>query len=281
MPDGFSFRVNFSDTDEMWRFNSRACDAADFRAAYEAVIAAAAGRAETEIRDLLFAELWSRDIDLEPHLVGSLAACVVADDDANVAIGDWGEFDTPVEPVRTIHLLIGKVIGRVLTRHFGEDAVREMNREIMRGAVTSSRILSRLVRRDAPGPDRYVPEAGQEPSPAEVIIDPDLSERMPWLMTPLPEIPGRRRRRSAERTTSLEIGLKEDDGTVVVFYSAGRVGVLSATDSEAYLWHIRSARAQNKVIAAVASLRIVGPAQLRATVSLGPAAWPTLARPER
>jgi hypothetical protein len=68
MPEGFSFRVVFSDTEKSWSFNSKACDAARFREAYEAVRDAgtgrdAAGRDEAEIRHLLAVELRSRSIE--------------------------------------------------------------------------------------------------------------------------------------------------------------------------------------------------------------------------
>lgn len=92
----------------------------------------------------------------------------------------------------------------------------------------------------------------------EVIADPDLAERMPWLVErPFERLPGMLR--SALRTFSFDARLEEDDGTVIVRAFSGRIGRLSATDAEAYLPHIRSARAQGKVVAALASGRITGP----------------------
>ena len=176
MPDGFSVRISFGETGEAFSFSSKRGDAADFREAYEAVRAAAVGRNEAEIRQLLADELRSRNVGTLPDMIGVLAAGIAADGD--ISVGGWAEVDLPDERPGLVGSLIGKVIGRVLARRIGEGEVREMMRE----AVAMSPVLSRLAHPDPPDPDLYVPEAGREPAPAEVITDPDLAERMPWLV---------------------------------------------------------------------------------------------------
>jgi hypothetical protein len=263
MPDGFSFRVSFGETGEAFGCSTKTGDAAGFRQAYEAVRGAAAGRDEAEIRQLLAGELRSRNISLLPDMIDLLAAGIAAGD-ASITVGGWGEADLPHERPGLASSLIGKVIGRVLARHIGESEIKE----VMREAVTMSPVLSRLVHPGAPDPDLYVPEPGQEPAPAEVIVDPDLAERMPWLVErPSERLPGIPR--SALRTFSFDARLEEDDGTVIVRAFSGRIGRLSATDAEAYLPHIRSARAQGKVVATMASSRITGHRSLHVTIGLG------------
>jgi hypothetical protein len=79
------------------------------------------------------------------------------------------------------------------------------------------------------GLDLYFPGPGQSPAPAQVILDPDIAERMPWLLE-LP--PGMS---SARGPSSFAAWLEESAGTVVVCHSPGRIGTLSAADAEAYL----------------------------------------------
>ena len=265
MPDGFSFRVSFGETGEAFSCGSRMGDAADFREAYEAATRAAAGRDEAEIRQLLAGELRSRNIDLPPHMIGLLAASI-AIGGADITVGEWGELDLPPDRPGLASSLIGKVVGRVLARKFGEGQMGELMREVL----TASPALSRLVHPDPGPPDSrlYIPEPGREPTPAEVIVDPDLAERMPWLV----ELPSERPPgipRSALGTFSFEVRLEEDDGMVIVRTSSGRIGKLSARDAEAHLPHIRSAREQDKVVAATATGRITGRRSLHVTVRLG------------
>jgi hypothetical protein len=263
MPDGFSFRVSFGETGEAFSYGSRIGDAAGFREAYEAATRAAPGRDEAEIRQLLAGELRSRNIDLPPHMISLLAASI-AIGGADITVGEWGELDQPPDPPGLVSSLIGKVVGRVLARKFGEGQMRELMREVL----TASPALSRLMQSGTPDPRLYIPEPGREPAPSEVIVDPDLAERMPWLV----ELPSERPPgipRSALRTFSFEARLEEDDGMVIVRTSSGRIGKLSGRDAEAYLPHIRSARERDKVVAAMATGRITGHRSLHVTVRLG------------
>ena len=265
MPDGFSFRASFGETGESFGFGTRTGDAASFREACEAVRGAAAGRDEAEIRQLLAGELRSRNIDLPPNIIGLLGAGIAAGD-ASITVGDWGEHDLPHEQPGLAASLIGKVIGGVLARRIGIGD--SQIREVMKESVTMSPVLSRLVQPGPPDPDLYVPEPGRQPAPAEVIVDPDLAERMPWLVEPPSErLPGMPR--SAMRTFSFDARLEEDDGTVIVRAFSSRIGRLSATDAEAYLPHIRSARAQDKAVAAMATGRTTGRRSLHVTIRLG------------
>jgi hypothetical protein len=263
MPDGFSFRVSFGERGEAFSCSCKMGDAAGFREALEAVRGAAAGRDEARIRQLLAGELRSRNIGLLRGDIDRLAAGIAAGD-ASITVGGWGEHDLRHERAGLVSSLIGKVIGRAVARRIGQGAVRE----IMREAATASPVWSELLHPGPPDPGRYVPEPGREPAPAEVIADPDLAERMPWLV----ERPSERppwMSRSAMRTVTFEARLAEDDGTVIVRAFSDRIGELSVTDGEAYLPHIRSARAQGKVLAAMASSHITGRRSLRVTIRLG------------
>jgi hypothetical protein len=129
----------------------------------------------------------------------------------------------------------------------------------MKEAVATSPFLSRL----HPHPeslDLYFPEPGQSPAPAELIVDPDIAERMPWLLEPLP--PGK-------DAWSFAVWLEEAEGAVVVRHQPGRIGTLGAKDSEAYLPHVRAARAQDKVMAAMANPRITASGSFHATIRPG------------
>jgi len=259
MPDGFSFRVSFGEPGETFSYSSRAGDVAGFRDACEAAREAAAGRDEAEIGELLAGELRSRDIGLPPCVIGLLAAGI-ADPDASITVGGWDELSGPAaERPGLAASLIGKVIGRLFARQ-----ITELTRE----AATASPVLSRLVRQDGPDPGLYAPGPGRPPAPAEVIVDLDLAERMPWLVQRPSELPPGMPR-SAMRTFSFQARLEEDEGTVIVRAFSGRIGRLSAGDAEAYLPHIRSARLQEKVVAAMATGRITGRNSLHVTVRLG------------
>jgi hypothetical protein len=268
MPDGFSYRVRFG-AGEVFGGSSRTGDATVFLEALEAVRGAVAGKDEAQIRQLLAGELRSRNIDLFFRGGVDMLAAGIAEDDAIIDVGDWGEFDLPDERPGPVGSLIGKAIGRVLGLRFGESEVREAKRELMREVLMASPHLSRLVHADPPDPNLYVPEPGQQPAPAEVITDPDLAERMPWLVE-RPEPPGFPRS-ALSMPFQFQARLEEADGTVIVRPSSDsdRIGRLSAKDAEAYLPHLRSAQAQGKVVAAMASGRITGPRALHVTVRLG------------
>jgi hypothetical protein len=265
MPDGFSFRVSLGETGEAFSCSTKTGNAAAFREAYEAVSGAAAGRTETEIRQLLAGELRSRNIGLLPDMIDLLAAGLAAGD-ASIAVGEWEEHGLPHERPGRASSLIGKVMGRILARHIGEGEMRE----VMKEAFATSPVLAGLLHPAPPDPGLYVPEPGRQPAPAEVIADPDLAERMPWLT----ERPSERMPRSAMPivsfdVVSFDVRLEEDDGTVIVRAFSDRIGELRVTDGEAYLPHIRSARAQGKVLAAMASSHITGRRSLRVTIRLG------------
>jgi hypothetical protein len=77
MPDGFSFHLRYGDTGETFSSTSSTGDADSFRDACEAVKESAAGRDETEIRQILVSELRSRDINLTmPGMVDVLATAI-------------------------------------------------------------------------------------------------------------------------------------------------------------------------------------------------------------
>jgi hypothetical protein len=204
------------------------------------------GKDEAEVRELLAAELRARNIALPPPMIG-LLAFGIADSRASVVIGGPEEsYDEPHYRPGPVGSLVGKVIGRVFARQAGE---------LARGVFQADPVLSRLTRAD---PRVYGPESVA----ADVVADPDLAERMPWLFE-LP--PGRPR----DTPVWFDVTLAEDDGAVVVRdYAGRRLGVLRATDAAAYLPHLRSARAQNKAAGASGSVRITGHCSLRITIRL-------------
>jgi hypothetical protein len=192
-------------------------------------------------------------------------AAGIAAGDASITVGRWGEHDLRHERPGLVGSLIGKVIGRALAHHIGEAQIREMMRE----AATASPVLSGLLHPGPPDAGLYVPDPGREPASAEVIADPDLAERMPWLAErPRPSELPPGMSRSAMRTVSFDARLEDDDGTVIVGAFSGRIGRLSSADAEAYLPHLRSARAQGKVAAAMASSRTCGRRSLHVTIRL-------------
>jgi hypothetical protein len=258
MPDGFGFHVTFG-TGETFTNRSRMGDAVGFREACEAVMAVAAGKDEAEISQLLVGELRSRDIVLYPSFIGILAAAI-ADGDASITFCDWVESDGLPDAPRPglLGSLAGKVIGRIFAPPI---------KEVMGEAVAASPVLSRLMRPAPPDPRRYVPEVGQEPTAAEVITEPDLAERVPWLLNPPPEgLPGTPR--SARGTFSFEALLEEESDVVIVRAFSERIGRLNPHDAEAYAAHIRSARLRDQFVAATATCRITGRRSLRVTVRL-------------
>jgi hypothetical protein len=121
------------------------------------------------------------------------------------------------------------------------------------------------------------------PPPAQVILDPDLHDRMPWLFELPPDLPpgfppdmprmpsGSRHARHprSHRDVSLTVRLADDGSTVVVRHEPSRIGTLSTSDAPAYLPHLNAARSQGKVVAAMANLRVTGRGSPRMTIRLG------------
>jgi hypothetical protein len=65
------------------------------------------------------------------------------------------------------------------------------------------------------------------------------------------------------------VWLEEAQGAVVVRHQPGRIGTLGAKDGEAYLPHVQAARAQDKVVAAMANPRVTARGSFHATIRLG------------
>jgi hypothetical protein len=254
MPDGFSLHVRFAETGETFDYMSATGDPSGVRDAYAAVKGSTAGMDEPEIRQMLARELTSRAIDLTPDAIGVLAACVTASG-ATIAIGD------PQEPrdlpqAGLVHSIVGKITGRIFARE-----VRELGRE----AITTSPIMSRLMPPVSPDSGRYAPGPGQRPAPAAVVVDPDTAQRMPWLLELPTEWPAGMPR-SAMRDLSFEARLEEEDNAIAVYAFSDHIGELDATDAEAYLPHVRSARIQGKPVVVAANRRITRRGSLHITV---------------
>jgi hypothetical protein len=102
------------------------------------------------------------------------------------------------------------------------------------------------IRQGAKDRNRYVPEPGQAPAPADVITDPDLDERLPLLegthrgMPPMP----------SHAVSSFWFGarLEEDGDTIVVRQSGERVGRPNSRGVEEYAPHLRAARQRGQVV---------------------------------
>jgi hypothetical protein len=196
--------------------------------------------------------------------------------DAEITVGGWEDVpDSALERTGRAGRLIGKMIGLATPR--------EIKKQLTMNVIANSPVLSQFMRPDpadpgahapepgrpGPGrdvPGRYVPGPGREPAPAEVIVDADLAERMPWLIERPPLPPGMPQ--SALRTFSFDVQLDEDDGTVIVSAFDGRIGTLNGKDASEYVPHIRSGRAQDKTVTATATGRVIGRRSLRVTVRL-------------
>jgi hypothetical protein len=123
-------------------------------------------------------------------------------------------------------------------------------------------------------PNRYIPDPGQEPAPAEIITDPGLAERLPGLlshgMAHMPAMP---------RSTGFSFSAKlEEDGDMLIvsafpermwkpdeggnghFATASweRIGRLSPADADVYRAHLRTARLRGQSVVAVVSGRKKG-----------------------
>jgi len=125
-------------------------------------------------------------------------------------------------------------------------------------------------------PDRYIPDPGQEPAPAEIITDPDLAERLPRLLAC-----GMPQTSAVPRSAwfSFSAKLEEDGDTLIVSTRSGdrgkvskdengnvllvrapseRVGKLSPADADVYRTHLRTARLCGQSVAVVVSGRRKG-----------------------
>jgi hypothetical protein len=237
-----------------------------FQEACEAVQRSAAGKDATQIRHMLTDEFRSRDIPVPPPVTGLIAA--------SIASGSHDADDEPPFPGEPSWP--GRAAGWVFRRLAGDDLTTKL--------ISESPELSWLAELsgDAPDPGRYVPGPGTSPPPAQVILDPGLGDRMPWLfeLPPLlpdfpPDTPRMRsglrhaRHPRSHREVSLTVRLEEDGDTVIVRHEPGRVGTLSANDTAAYLPHLNAARSQGKVLAAIATLRVTGRGSPRMTIRLG------------
>jgi hypothetical protein len=152
--------------------------------------------------------------------------------------------------------------------------------ELTRNLISASADLSWLLE-NAPDPGRYVPGPGNSPPPAQLILDPGLEDRMPWLFDLPPDAPppglipawlpsGEQHARPprSHQEMSIDVLLEEEGGAVVVRHGPGRVGTLSGTDAPAYLPHLNAARSQRKAVTAVATLHVTGSGSPRFTVRL-------------
>jgi hypothetical protein len=277
MPDGFSFRVSYGDTGQTFTHSGSRGDPDSFRAACDAVMAAAPGKDETEIRQLLTDELRSRNIGVlapgvlpgtiafPPWTIDNLAAAIAAGN-ATITVGAPGEYlDPPPEPPGVVGALIGKVIRRVFARQ-----VREFSMEAFVASPMGRHLFT-----DPTNPSIYVPEPGREPAPAQVITDPDVAERVLWpAEPPLGRQPGMAWPTTGDIFSTAR--LEEENGMVVVYASADRIGTLSAADAERYLPHLQAARLHDQFVPAIVTGRIKGGRLLRATVRLGRPSDPRL-----
>ena len=242
------------------------------RDACDAVQATAAGKDEAEIRQMLTAELRSRDVSLPPEIVDSLVKRIVSGT------------RTPGEP-----FISGSVqYGGLLRVPFIRKAIRSMFEAAIREHGVDGLIERHVpwVSKDIgdswwfmsqglphpPGRDLYAPAPDEVPPPARLIPDPDLRERMPDLFRPPPSPPRWSGMDSAEveGADQLFVWLEDSGGTVIVRNQPGRIGILNAEDAEAYLPLVRSAHARDKVVAAMADIGIAAAGLPHSTISVVP-----------
>jgi hypothetical protein len=226
-----------------------------------------------EIRQMLADEFRSRDIPVPPRVIGLIAA--------GIASGRFDADDEPPFPGEPSWP--GRAAGWVFRRLFARRLFGDDLGELVTKLISESpeRFGLGELFEDAPDPDRYVPEPGNSPPPAQVILDPDIQDRMPWLFELPPDLPPdfppdmarlmtrHARHPRSHRDVSLMVRLEEDGSTVVVRQGPGRIGALSTRDAPAYLPHVNAARSQGKVVAAIATLRVTGPSSPRMTIHLG------------
>jgi hypothetical protein len=75
---------------------------------------------------------------------------------------------------------------------------------------------------------------------------------------------------SPEGADLVFVWLEDGGGAVAVCCQPGRIGLLDAEDAEAYLPLVRTAHAQDKVVAATADIRVDAPGSLPVTVRVVP-----------
>jgi hypothetical protein len=212
--------------------------------------AAAAGQDEAAIRRMLTAELRSREVDLPPGLLNVIVEQIAA---GNYTPG------VPILSVRRPGLInvpfIGPSIGHLFRPALQEHA-RRISPELFEDdgvGVTEHDVRSARFRMYPRPPDRdlYAPTPEEVPPPARLIPDADLRERMPELFEDPPLAPGPP---GSEPPTmyAVSVWLEDSGGMVAVCDRPGRLGILDAEDAEAYLPLVRSAHAQDKVVAAQA-----------------------------
>jgi hypothetical protein len=234
--------------------------------ACEVVQAAAAGKGKAAIRRMLTEEFRSRDVELPPDLFDVLVK--------QIAAGTYA----PGEPLVSVHRsgllrvpFIRKAIGRML-----EPALEELSEQgVMGGGVVwvtehladAWPVVSRTLPHP-PGLDLYAPGPDEVPPPARLVPAPDLRERMPDLFeAPAPPLPPRWPGMPSPTQAELVfVWLEDSGGAVAVCCQPGRIGILNAEDTEAYLPLVRSAHAQGKVVAATADIRFTARGLLPATV---------------
>jgi hypothetical protein len=277
MPDGFSFRVSYGDSDQTFTHSGSTGDPDSFREACEAVMAVAPGKDEAEIRQLLTDELRSRNITVlvpgvvpdeiavQPWTIDNLAAAIAAGN-ATITVGGPGEYlDPPPEQPGLVGSLIWKVVGRVFARQLREFSM----------ATLAATPMARQLWTDPQDSAVYIPEPGQEPAPAKVITDPDVTGHTLWpAEPPLERQPGMAWPTKGDFFSTAR--LKEENGVVVVYASRDRIGTLSAADAERYLPHLQAAQLHDQWVPALVTGRIKGRRLLRASVRIGRPSDPRL-----
>jgi hypothetical protein len=237
--------------------------------ACETVQAAAVGKSRAEIRRMLAAEFRSRDAPpLSPELFE------VAVD--QIAAGTY----VAGEPLVSVHCtgLLRVPFIRKALRHAFESAVAEHGLEgvFQPGVVWVSDHVADawpVVSRGLPHPPGrglYAPEPDRVPPRARLVPDPDLRERMPQLFQTPPLPPTPPGMPSPEEADLVFVWLEESAGAVAAWCRPGRIGILDAADTEAYLPLVRAAHAQDKVVAATADIRLDAHDLLPATVRVVP-----------
>ncbi len=240
------------------------------REACNAVQAAAAGKDQAAIREMLAEEFRSRDVSLPPEFVDGLAK--------RIASGTY----TPGEPLVGGSVRYGGLLRvpfiRKAFRNMFDAAIREHGLDglierhvpwVSKDIGDSWWFISQTLPHP-PGRHLYAPAPDEVPPPARLIPDPDLRERMPDLFEPAPPPPRWSGLESVEGADQLFVWLEENGGTVVVRNQPGRIGILSTEDAEAYLPLIRSAHAREKVVAAMADIGHAAADLPHSTVSVVP-----------
>jgi hypothetical protein len=212
------------------------------REACEAVNAAAAGKSEAEIRQMLTAEFRSRGVSLPAPLfeleVSRIAAGTYVPGEPVVNVRYGGLLRVPF-----IRKALGQVFDAAIKEHGWAGVFKPGVVRVSEHVGNSWRTTSWTLPHP---PDRglYAPEPDQVPPPARLIPDPDLRERIPELFEPPPD-----------GADLVFVWLEDSDGAVAVCAAPGRIGMLEAEDAGAYLPLVRVAHAQDQVVAATADFR--------------------------